>query len=71
MTAESSDFQPHAGYEKNPLAYCSADERSDEATAYLAEGELALLKGDIQGLSLFEKASELDPCNPELFIGKG
>jgi len=43
----------------------------DAAAIHLAQGELALLKGDLQGLELFEKASELDPCNPELFYRQG
>lgn len=43
----------------------------DAASFYLAEGELALLKGDLQGLELFEKASELEPCNAEIFYRQG
>jgi tetratricopeptide (TPR) repeat protein len=29
------------------------------------------LKGDLEGLELFEKAIELDPCNPEIFYRQG
>jgi len=53
------------------LAYCSADNRAGLATYFLAQGELRLLKGDLAGLDDFEKATELDPCNPELFYRQG
>ena len=43
----------------------------DIASSYLAQGELALLKGDLKGLELFEKASELEPCNAEIFYRQG
>ncbi len=43
----------------------------DQASFYLAQGELALLKGDLQGLELFERAAELAPCNAELFYRQG
>jgi tetratricopeptide (TPR) repeat protein len=48
-----------------------SDEQTDFVMSYLARGELALLKGDIVGLELFEKAAELDPCNAELFYRQG
>jgi len=53
------------------LAYCSADERAGAAAHLLGQGELCLLKGDLAGLDHFEKATELDPCNPELFYRQG
>ncbi|HEX4840239.1 MAG TPA: hypothetical protein VFU89_07355 [Rhabdochlamydiaceae bacterium] len=43
----------------------------DVAHTYLAQGELALLKGDLSGLELFEKAAELDPYNAEIFYRQG
>lgn len=43
----------------------------DVAHTYLAQGELALLKGDLSGLELLEKAAELDPCNAEIFYRQG
>jgi len=44
----------------------------DELLSSLMEGgEMALLKGDISGLDLFERAAELDPCNPHLFYRQG
>jgi tetratricopeptide (TPR) repeat protein len=43
----------------------------DVASFYLSQGELALLKGDLQGLELFEKASELEPDNAEIFYRQG
>ncbi|MBS0648338.1 MAG: hypothetical protein JSS10_03825 [Verrucomicrobia bacterium] len=45
--------------------------QSDFVMSYLAQGELALLKGDIIGLELFEKAAQLEPCNAELFYRQG
>lgn len=53
------------------IAYCSADERASLVTYFLGQGELSLLKGDLKGLDLFEKATELDPCNPEIFYRQG
>ena len=53
------------------MAYCAADERSHQASDYLSQGEHRLLKDDLKGLELFEKALELDPSNPELFYRQG
>jgi tetratricopeptide (TPR) repeat protein len=53
------------------LAYCSADERQMLASYFLSQGERMLLKGDITGLNLFDYATELDGCNPELFYRQG
>lgn len=53
------------------LAYCAADNRASLATYFLAQGELRLLKGDLEGLDDFEKATQLDACNPELFYRQG
>ena len=38
---------------------------------YLQQGEKALLRGDTLGFELFEKASQMDPCNPDLFYRQG
>ncbi|HEX2579919.1 MAG TPA: hypothetical protein VHK67_05925 [Rhabdochlamydiaceae bacterium] len=43
----------------------------DDASSYLAQGELALLKGDLKGLAFFEKAAELEPYNAEVFYRQG
>jgi tetratricopeptide (TPR) repeat protein len=64
MVSESS-------YQPLTPNYCSASEPTDFAAFYLAQGELSLLKGDIKGLELFEKAAELDPCNAVLFYRQG
>lgn len=49
---------------------CS-NEQTDFAMSLLAQGELALLKDDIAGLELFEKAAQIAPCNAELFYRQG
>ena len=59
MVSESS-YSPQKGTAGN-----------DAASSYLEQGELTLLKGDLQGLELFEKAATLDPGNPELFYRQG
>lgn len=56
---------------EDELAYCSADERRSLALYLLGQGELSLLKEDLSGLDLFEKAAELDPRNPEIFYRQG
>jgi tetratricopeptide (TPR) repeat protein len=71
MTSKRALFQLSEPYDDNPLTYSSADERGDFANSYLAQGEKALLKGDIIGLEFFEKAIELDPNNPDLFYRQG
>ena len=43
----------------------------ESALEYLVQGELALLKGNLQALSLFEIASKLDPENPTLWFRQG
>ncbi len=52
------------------LAYCSAESQM-ASSSLLSQGELCLLKGDLTGLDLFEKATQMDPCNPELFYRQG
>ncbi len=48
-----------------------ASQKDNLAAVYLQQGEQALLQGDTAGLELFEKAAQLDPCNPELFYRQG
>lgn len=49
----------------------SQEERKEEALHYLVQGELALLKGNLQALSLFETAAQLDPENPKIWYRQG
>ncbi|MFS8563356.1 MAG: tetratricopeptide repeat protein [Rhabdochlamydiaceae bacterium] len=49
----------------------SAEEKDSLLNYLLGQGELSLLRGDLSGLELFEKAVELDPANPEIFYRQG
>lgn len=53
------------------LAFCSSDERARLANYFVTQGELSLLRGELKGIELFEKAIELDRYNPELFYRQG
>lgn len=64
-------FPPAHNLSQGRLAYCSADERASLALHFLSQGELSLLRGDLRGFDLFEQATQLDSCNPELFFRQG
>ncbi|HVX01013.1 MAG TPA: hypothetical protein VHA52_11335, partial [Candidatus Babeliaceae bacterium] len=71
MVAKRSHFHSSSGRPQPPFSFSSSDEENVFASTYLSQGELALLKGDLKGLELFEKATELDPSNPDIFYRQG
>lgn len=61
----ASDSEP-SRWDQLPL-----EERKDLSLKYLAQGELALLQGNLSALSLFETASQLEPDNPQIWYRQG
>ena len=47
------------------------DQRKELAINYLSRGELILLQGNLNALSLFEAASQLDAENPQIWYRQG
>ncbi len=47
------------------------DQKKDLALRNLAQGELALLQGNLAALPLFEAASQLEPKNPKIWYRQG
>ena len=47
------------------------EQKKELALRYLAEGEMALLQGNLRALSCFEAASNLDPQNPHIWYRQG
>lgn len=47
------------------------DQKKELALRYLSSGEIALLRGNLHALSLFEAASNLDPQNPTIWYRQG
>lgn len=47
------------------------EQKKELALRYLSQGEMALLQGSLQALSLFEAAADLDPENPWLWYRQG
>lgn len=62
----SSQAEPRQEWDKIPQ-----EERHDWALRYLAQGELALLQGNLNALSFFEAASQIDPQNPRIWYRQG
>jgi tetratricopeptide (TPR) repeat protein len=68
MASKSLDYTQPAAYNEDLLSLCSENEL---ASSYMEQGELSLLKGDVSGIELLDKAAELDPCNHCLFYRQG
>ena len=51
--------------------HLSKEQKKELALETLANGELALLQGNLNALSLFETASQLDPENPKIWHREG
>lgn len=49
----------------------NVDQKKQLALHNLAQGELALLHGNLAALNLFESASQLDPSNPQIWFRQG
>jgi tetratricopeptide (TPR) repeat protein len=47
------------------------EQKKELACRYLAEGEMALLQGNLRALSCFEAASNLDSQNPQIWYRQG
>ncbi len=47
------------------------EQKKELASRYLAEGEMALLQGNLRALSCFEAASNLDGKNPQVWYRQG
>ena len=47
------------------------EQKKELAYRYLAEGEMALLQGNLRALSCFEAASNLDGQNPQIWYRQG
>ena len=47
------------------------EQKKELALRYLAEGEMALLQGNLRALSCFEAASNLDPKNEQIWYRQG
>lgn len=47
------------------------EQKKDLAVRYLAQGEMALLQGNLSALSCFEAASKLDGYNPQIWYRQG
>lgn len=47
------------------------EQKKDFAIRYLAQGEMALLQGNLSALSCFEAASKLDGNNPQIWYRQG
>jgi tetratricopeptide (TPR) repeat protein len=47
------------------------EQRNEWALRYLGQGELALLQGNLNALSFFEAASQIDPENPRIWYRQG
>ena len=47
------------------------EQKHELALRYLAQGELALLQGNLNALSFFEAASQIDPQNPRIWYRQG
>ncbi|MBU6446469.1 MAG: hypothetical protein KGQ49_03610, partial [Verrucomicrobia bacterium] len=47
------------------------EQKKELALRYLAEGEMALLQGNLRALSCFEASSNLDPHNPQVWYRQG
>ncbi|MES2274296.1 MAG: tetratricopeptide repeat protein [Chlamydiota bacterium] len=47
------------------------DQKKELSICYLAKGEMALLQGSLNALSLFEAASNLDGGNPQIWYRQG
>ncbi len=69
---EKTSFYPEtAPLNEVPSDRFSIDGKASLLTYLLGQGELALLRGNLSGLELFDKAIELDPSNPEIFYRQG
>ena len=51
--------------------HLSIDQKKELALETLIQGELALLQGNLNALSLFETAAQLDPENPRIWYREG
>lgn len=51
--------------------FLPVEEKKELALRYLAEGEMALLQGNLKALPLFEAASNLDAQNPDIWFRQG
>jgi tetratricopeptide (TPR) repeat protein len=49
----------------------NSDEKKQLALRSIAQGELALLQGNLAALALFETASQLEPENPQIWYRQG
>ncbi len=57
--------------EKKDWDLLPAEQRNEWALRYLAQGELALLQGNLNALSFFEAASQIEPGNPQIWYRQG
>lgn len=57
--------------ESNEWELLDLNQKKDLASEYLAKGELSLLQGNLNALSLFASASSLDPENPVVWYRQG
>jgi tetratricopeptide (TPR) repeat protein len=57
--------------ENQSWEHLSEEQKKELALQNLAQGELALLRGNLGALSLFEIASQLDPRNPMIWYRQG
>ena len=62
----SAQTEPRQEWDQVP-----AEQRHEWALRYLAQGELALLQGNLNALSFFEAASQIDPQNPKIWYRQG
>jgi len=62
----SSQSEPRQEWEKIPT-----EQQAEYALRYLAQGELALLQGNLNALSFFEAASLIDSQNPKIWYRQG
>jgi tetratricopeptide (TPR) repeat protein len=58
--------EPKQEWEHMPL-----EQKQELALRYLAQGELALLQGNLNALSYFETASQIDAQNPRIWYRQG
>jgi tetratricopeptide (TPR) repeat protein len=62
----SAQSEPRQEWDAIPV-----EQRHEWALRYLAQGELALLQANLNALSFFEAASQIDPQNPRIWYRQG